>query len=341
MTARKTRNTERGRFLRRLLRWMATAFVVGAVAAFVFYIVWEPRPETEERFDRQLNGVWVGHKWYTGVSVRGEEPVTDLELEALAATIARHGLRYVYVHVGPVLSDGTIADEPGPLLGRLLEDDSGAACLAWLGGLTGTIDLADPLWRAGFLETCEGMVALGFDGIHLNFEPLHNHHDGYIELLAALRAQLGPDVLISHATHRSAPLGLSLVFLDRHFWSGSFYRRAMAHADQTVLMGYDTGLGTTESYLAFIGHQTRLLVRWASAFPGHQVLIGIPSYEEGGPASDPLVENIANGALAVRRGLEREGTGNGAFAGVAVYANWVTDEQDWADFRRYWMEGSE
>lgn len=341
MSAGRARKTERGRFLRRLLKWMAAAFVTGAAAAFVFYIAWEPRPETEERFDRQLNGVWVGHKWYTGVSVREGTPVTDTEREALASTIARHGLRYVYIHVGPVLDDGSIADEAGPLLDRLLADDSGTTYLAWLGGLTGTIDLADPQWRAGFLATCDRMVALGFDGIHLNFEPLHDHHEGYIELLAALRAHLGTDVLISHATHRSAPLGISLVFLDRYFWSGSFYRRAMAHTDQTVLMGYDTGLGTTESYLAFIGHQTRLLVRWAATFPGHEVLIGIPSYEEGGPASDPLVENIVNGALGVRRGLEQEGTGNGAFAGVAVYANWVIDERDWADFRRYWMEGEE
>ena len=43
-------------------------------------------------------------------------------------------------------------------------------------------------------------------------------------------------------------------------------------------------------------------------------------------------------AELVRRGLEREGTGDGAFTGVAVYANWVTDERDWDDFRHHWME---
>ena len=82
-------------------------------------------------------------------------------------------------------------------------------------------------------------------------------------------------------------------------------------------------------------------MRWASAFPGHQVLIGIPSYEEGSPASDQLVENVANGALGVRAGLEKEGTGEGAFTGVAIYANWVTDDKEWADFRHFWMEGEE
>ena len=156
-----------------------------------------------------------------------------------------------------------------------------------------------------------------------------------------MKQRLGPETVLSHATHRGGPFGLSIGPMDRYFWSGDFYRKTMAHADQTVLMGYDTGLNTAEHYLAFLGHQTRLLVRWASAYPGHQVLIGIPSYEEGSPASDPLVENVANGALGVRRGLEKEGTGGGTFTGVAVYANWVTDDKEWADFRHFWMGGEE
>lgn len=333
--------TQRGQLLRRVARIMAAAFLAGALAAVAFWIIWEPRPETETRFDHGLNGLWAGHKWFTGVSVRGDQPVTDKDMDSFAGTLARHGIRYVYIHVGPVLPDGTIEDDPSPRLGQLMALSPQTVHLAWLGGLTGGLDLEDPQWVEHFLNTVEQLMAAGFDGVHLNFEPLTDDHPGYIELLAALKQRLGPEAMLSQATHRSGPFGLSLSLMDRYFWSGDFYRRTMAHADQTVLMGYDTGLGTGERYLAFLGHQTRLLVRWASAFPGHQVLIGIPSYEEGSPASDPLVENVANGALGVRRGLEKEGTGNGAFSGVAVYANWVTDEKEWADFRHFWMNGDE
>ncbi len=341
MTRRSTRKTERGRLLRLAAKTMSAAFLLGILAAVAFWTVWEPRPETETRFDRGLNGLWAGHKWFTGVSVRGDEPVTDADLEEFAGTVARHGIRYVYIHVGPVQPNGTIEDTPSPLLGRLMARTPETTHLAWLGGLTSKQDFEDPQWREHFFETVEQMMAAGFDGVHLNFEPLTDHHPGYIELLAALKQRLGPETVLSHATHRGGPFGLSIGPMDRYFWSGDFYRKTMAHADQTVLMGYDTGLNTAEHYLAFLGHQTRLLVRWASAYPGHQVLIGIPSYEEGSPASDPLVENVANGALGVRRGLEKEGTGGGTFTGVAVYANWVTDDKEWADFRHFWMGGAE
>jgi len=332
--------TQRGQLLRRVVKFMAAAFLAGLLAAVAFWIIWEPRPESETRFDQGRNGLWAGHKWFTGVSVRGDQPVTDEDMERFADAIARHGVRYVYIHVGPVRPDGTIEDDPSPRLGQLMALSPQAVHLAWLGGLTGTLDLEDPVWVERFLETVEQLMDAGFGGVHLNFEPLTDHHPGYIELLAALKQRLGPETVLSHATHRAGPFGVSLGFMDRYFWSGDFYRQTMTHADQTVLMGYDTGLSTGERYLAFLGHQTRLLVGWASSFPGHQVLIGIPSYEEGSPASDPLVENVANGALGVRRGLEKEGTGNGAFTGVAVYANWVTDEKEWADFRHFWMDSN-
>ncbi len=333
--------TERGLLLRKAVKIMAATFLAGFVAAVAFWIIWEPRPETETRFDRGLNGLWAGHKWFTGVSVRGDEPVTEADMDAFAETVARHGIRYVYIHVGPVQPDGTIEDSPSPLLGRLMARSPEVIHLAWLGALTGKLNLEDPQWLEHFLETAERMMAAGFDGIHLDFEPLLDHHPGYLDLLSALKKRLGPDAILSHATRRSGPFGISLGYMDRYFWSGDFYRKTMARTDQTVLMGYDTSLGTTEHYLAFIGHQTRLLTRWGSAFPGHQVLIGIPSYEEGSTASDPLVENLAHGALGVRRGLEKEGTDGGAFTGVAVYANWVTDQREWEDFRHFWMEGAE
>jgi hypothetical protein len=333
-------DTERGLLLRKAVKIMATAFLAGFLAAVAFWIIWEPHPKTEARFDRGLNGLWAGHKWFTGVSVRRNEPVSEADLDTFAETLARHGIRYVFIHVGPVLPDGTIEDSPSPLLGRLMARNPEVVFLAWLGALTGKLDLEDPQWLERFLETAERIMTAGFDGVHLNFEPLMDHHPGYVELLAALRQRLGPEAVISHATHRCGPFGISIGPMDRHFWSGEFYRQTMSHTDQTVLMGYVTHLNTAEHYLAFLGHQTRLLVRLASAYPGHQVLIGIPSYEEGSPASDPRVENVANGALGVRRGLEKEGLGNGAFTGVAVYAHWVTDQRDWEDFRHFWM-GSE
>ena len=42
--------------------------------------LWDPSPSSERRFDRGTNGIWLGHKWYTGRGVRTGEPVTPNEV---------------------------------------------------------------------------------------------------------------------------------------------------------------------------------------------------------------------------------------------------------------------
>lgn len=84
--------------------------------------------------------------------------------------------------------------------------------------------------------------------------------------------------------------------------------------------------------------QTRMLARLARDFDGHRVLIGIPSYEDVPLLSDPRVENIANAARAVRGALERlDPQARATVEGVAVYAEWVTDQAEWGQFRDQWM----
>ena len=47
------------------------------------------------------------------------------------------------------------------------------------------------------------------------------------------------------------------------------------------------------------------------------------------------VETPENSLLGVVAGLRGLGAG-GTFEGVAIYAEWTTDEQDWAVYERYW-----
>ena len=68
-----------------------------------------------------------------------------------------------------------------------------------------------------------------------------------------------------------------------------------------------------------------------------RVLIGVPSYEDVPASSNPEVENLETALLGVRAALESHGpVAPDCFEGVAIYANWVTDEQEWTDFERVW-----
>ena len=111
----------------------------------------------------------------------------------------------------------------------------------------------------------------------------------------------------------------------------------MERTDQTVVMAYDTGLDFTKGYVAFVKHQTARVGQWACDEEDHQILIGLPSYEDVPIYSDPQVENLRTASLGVRAALEEEPLKE-CFQGVAIYAYWVTDESEWQTFGESWID---
>jgi hypothetical protein len=125
--------------------------------------------------------------------------------------------------------------------------------------------------------------------------------------------------------------------LSQRYWSEDFYRATMALTDQTVLMAYDTQLDVAKPYVWLVQHETGLLVDWGCVVPRHQILIGVPAYEDVPDYSNPKIENIPNAVSGVRAALEERGA-PGCFEGIAVYANWVTDDEEWEAYRRHWLD---
>ncbi|MGH0036942.1 MAG: hypothetical protein ACQGVK_18095 [Myxococcota bacterium] len=318
-------------------RSLSAAAGILALATLTWWL-WSPYAATEQRFDRGRNGLWIGHKWYTGLHVRSGEAVGEEELQTLSSTLLRGRIRFAFVHVGPILPEGDTEDRAGALFGELRRRTPETVYLAWLGGLASRLPVDDPTWRDRVIATVERLREEGFQGVHLNIEPLEDHHPGYLELLAGLRERLPRDFVLSHATRRAGPFGLAPGPVGPFAWSRSFYERTMELTDQTVLMAYDTKMDVHKHYVAFVKHQTALLVKWGCAIPGHRVLIGIPTYEDVPLYSNPEIENVPNAAQGVRAALEELGTGTDCFDGVAVYANWVTDEKEWADYREHWLD---
>jgi hypothetical protein len=311
---------------------------LGVIAAATLFSVlsWDPRPGTDTSFDLRQNGLWIGHRWYTGVGVRDGEPVQADEVDDLVDTLQRRGIRYVFVHVGPVLEDGSLADEPGEVLGEIARLAPDVVILAWLGARVDRIPLSSAAFRSGLLETIEELRDSGFVGVHFDFEPLHDQHPGYTDTLIAVRERFGPDFILSQATPRAGPFGVSVGPLRGSFWSEAFYRETMALTDQTVVMAYDSQLEFTKGYVAFVRHQTSLTGQWACETPGHELLIGVPSYEDVPIYSNPQIENLHTSSLGVRAALEASPSLTRCVRGVAVYAHWVTDDEEWNQFERHW-----
>ncbi len=318
---------------------LVAALGLGCAAAG--YFLWSPYPTTERRFDQGRNGLWLGHRWLTGREVRTGKPVAEADRNQLLQTLGSHGIRWAFVHAGPIKSDGSVADLPGEYLAELVRlSPPGVRFLPWLGALSHHLAMGNPQWRQSFLRTLQAWRDAGFAGVHLDIEPLRDEHPGYSELLMEIRAHFGPDYVISHATRRAGPYGWTAGPLHENFWSERYYRELMELTDQTVLMAYDTTFSREKLYVGFVGHQAGLLLDWACALPRHQVLIGIPSFEDAPAVSIPRVENLRSASLGVRAALERRNPAR-CFEGVAVYAEWVTDASEWQDYRRFWMDGNE
>ena len=305
---------------------------------FLSWWIWDPYPTTEQRFDKGMNGVWIGHQWFTGRTVKTGRPISAKERQALVDRLRQHRIRYVFVHAGPVRKDGTINDHPSPFFFQLTEDYPEGRFLPWLGSRVDTSSFNNADWAASVIDALTALQRKGIAGAHFDFEPLRDNHAEYVAFLKTVREKLGPRYFISHATRRAGPYGISFGPLRKNFWSKDFYEQTMQHTNQTVLMAYNTTLDIEKNYVGFVKHETNLLLDYSCQFDQHSVLIGIPGFEDAPRISNPSVENIGNGIRGVRAALETRQPCVSTFDGVAIYADWVTNRDEWSTYRRLWLD---
>jgi hypothetical protein len=326
------------RLVRRLLR---VALALGVLAAAgAAYLAFSPAgDEAPHPFNQDRNGVWLEHRWL-------EREHSAAEMDALLSTLASHGIVYVFPHLIPFGTGGTLPAHSREEMRAFLASARRVApqikVLPWVGGLRvgyrrqrpGTVTLSDLAQRQRMVAECRGLIDEGFDGIHLNIEPVDDGNDDYLALLRALRTAVGPDHLLSLAAIRPGPVALPMA--PNFFWTPEYYVRVGALADQIVVMAYDTALPTAPLYERYTA--------WASAtvtseFVAHglrtRVLLGVPTYHQTGLMHRAGVETPAHAIAGIVAGLRGLG-GGGTFEGVALYAEWTTDPADWAVYERLW-----
>jgi hypothetical protein len=214
--------------------------------------------------------------------------------------------------------------------------------LPWVGGVRagyrrtrpGSIRLDDLGQRQRIVAECRGLIDEGFDGVHVNIEPVNDGNVDFLALLRALRTAVGQDRVLSVSAIRPGPVGLPMA--PNFLWTPVYYARVAALVDQIVIMAYDTALPTPALYRRYVAWAaTAITATLADSRIRARVLMGIPTYDETGLMHRAAVESPENAFLGVVAGLRGLG-GGGTFEGVALYAEWTTDEAEWAVYERFW-----
>jgi hypothetical protein len=317
----------------------AALLAAGGLAGLA-YVAYAPVGDTAAHpFNHDRNAVWLEHRWL-------ERAHPQEEMEALITRLRRRGIGYVYPHIIPFDAAGRLPAHDREQLRAFLAASRRVApelkLLPWIGGLrrgykrqrAGTIELADLTQRQRIVAEARGLVDEGFDGVHVNVEPVDDDNDEFLALLRALRTAIGDERVLSLAATRPAPLGLPRA--PNFAWSPGYYARVCAIVDQIVIMAYDTAIPTPSLYRRYVRWATRSVAGALDASDSRaRVLMGIPSYEPFGFMHRRGVETPENALLGVVAGLRGLGAG-GTFEGVAIYAEWTTDEEEWRAYERYW-----
>jgi hypothetical protein len=272
--------------------------------------LWLQRPAD---LDRRQSAVWMAHRWFATA------PPVAVEAERLQ----RLGFHDLYFHVGPLDAQGRIPIWDRATCKRNLAAFRaampGVRCWAWVGGVTvlqfgkapDSVDCALPAVRAGIVATDQALLREGgFDGIHYDLEPIASGDPDFLKLL-------------DESPH---PLSIAIGC----GYAPAYFRQMGQRCDQIAMMTYELGRKDYQEYL------TRLVPVVCGLLNGTRccVLFGVPCYAEVSRLHDPSVETVRAALLGIRDGLRR--TLHPCVQGVALYADWTTDDAGWRTFARIW-----
>ena len=285
--------------------------------------------------NRGENGLWLRFGWYFG-----QHPAS--ELPPLGQRLRREQVRYAFFHVRDIRPDGSLRYRFGPEAKRLTtglhQAAPGVKLIAWVyaGNAQGRgrVDLSSVGVRRTMVQQAVWLVRdCGFDGVQWDYEICPNGDVGFLSLLRETRAALGPGKILSAATPLWLPRSL-----ERWGWGDDYYRQVAGNCNQIAVMCYDSGCYGPRGYVALV-HQQIVHVSQdvARANPRCRVLIGVPTYAKGGLSHDPHTENVATALLGVRAGVADSRTDLSVFDGVAPFADYTTQPDEWRTYEKMWL----
>ncbi|MER5620612.1 hypothetical protein ABT061_06145 [Streptosporangium sp. NPDC002544] len=283
------------------------------------------------------DALWLGHAWVDGRK-------THDDVRTLAARLRKTGIKDVYLHSGPFDHDGTLPIERYPRAVDLLkwwrEELPKVRISAWLGQkVDGTLDLDDAASRQRVLDGARAIMALGFDGVHYNFEPIGDGDTEFLDLLTRTRAIVG-DGLLSTSTPQIEPFPLTrpavrAVLGHDKYWSPDYFSQVAKLTDQVAIMTYDSYLPFPSVYGGYVVRQSTLAL---GLVPEEKtVLIGAPAYHDHGVSWADEAESVEKAARGARLALTSYGKPRERF-GLAIYVDFAATKEDWAEYDKFWFK---
>jgi hypothetical protein len=331
-------------------RWLRRANIVFCVlfAAFLTLLtvstaallIENTGPVSARAHTMDDDALWMGHSWVNGQD--GPAALTALE-----ARLKGSGIRYLFVHAGPLSADGSLnaaLDPKARWLTTALHSAIRSGALphvvveAWLGDIVGGggLDLNSTATRDRIAGSVRQVFGYGFDGVHLDLEPVGTGDPGYLALLGQvhqLTRQAGkqlsvsvPPVELAGGLHSVTP-GL--------WWTSAYLRSVADRVDQVAIMTYDISMAPTSGvYSGYVHRETEVALR---AVPADvTLLIGVPAYQTTGVWLISGSENVAAGIRGVRLAISPDPPDRPL--GVALYVDFTATAQDWASYQQDWVK---
>jgi hypothetical protein len=290
---------------------------------------------------RGHDAVWLGHAWVDGRR-------TAADLEDLRRHVAGTGVHDLYVHAGPLEHDGSLDPALYPKAAAMIAGIHrvlpGVRVQAWLGdtiahGGTPGLHLSEPAVRDRIRASAAQILDAGFQGVHLDLEPVADGDTGYLRTLDevhALTAARGAP--LSVAVPQIDPLPhlhavAYLPFSHPKWWSQGYFGQVARRCDQIAVMAYDTAMPASSLFGGYIAQQTALALE--ATPPGTDLLIGLPGFHTEDMGHHGYAETVPAAVRGVRVALGRHGGGRQG-VGVALYVDFHATESDWTAYREGW-----
>jgi hypothetical protein len=105
-----------------------------------------------------------------------------------------------------------------------------------------------------------------------------------------------------------------------------------------AVMCYDSGIYLPRGYVWLVHQQVIHVTRAAArGNPRCRVLLGLPTYGKGGLSHHAWAENLRMSLKGVRAGLADPRAERSVFAGIALFADYTTQPEEWETYREWWL----
>ncbi|MER7404506.1 hypothetical protein ABT373_18905 [Streptomyces sp. NPDC000070] len=338
----QVQRSRRFRRVRRIALCLFLALLLPLLAAETALYINHTGDPADATHTRNRDALWLGHAWVDGRK-------KDADVTALARRLEDTGIRDLYVHSGPLEHNGTLPKSVYPrarwFIDAVHEKLPGIRVQAFLGDVLATespdgMRLENEHTRAAVLGSARQILDTGYEGIHLDLEPLHSGDRDYLSLLDALRRETrSRDALLSVAAHQIDPLpALHSVFgtFTGHpkWWSQEFFGQVARRVDQIAVMSYDTMQPLESTYGGYVAQQTSLALEVTP--PSTDLLMGLPFFHENRFGHWSHAETVPAAVRGVRLGLSRTDADRARF-GVALYIDFAATEADWRAYKEDWV----